>query len=98
MNLAIFKQNEITELLKDNNVSQLQIFGSSARNEETTESDIDLIVKFREQKSLLAFIHLENQLSNLLGKAVDLVTENSISPHLKNIVLNEAKTVYYEKR
>lgn len=83
MDIKIFSTSKIQSLLKENDVALLSLFGSSARNEESRESDIDLLIRFNKKKGLFAFVHLERQLSTLLGKKVDLVTENSISPHLK---------------
>ena len=76
MDVKIFDNNNIQTLLRDNDVAILSLFGSSARDKEMSSSDIDLIVRFNKQKSLLAFVRLECELSNMLGKKVDLVTEN----------------------
>lgn len=97
MDLKIFDNNNIQNLLKDNDVAILSLFGSSARNEETSTSDIDLMVRFNKQKGLLAFVRLERELSKILGKKVDLVTENSISPHLKSSISKDARIVFNEK-
>jgi uncharacterized protein len=97
MNLQIFENIQLHCLLKQNDVSMLSLFGSSARGEETKASDVDLLVAFKKEKGLLAFVRLERQLGELLGKKVDLVTENALSPHLKALILKEAKVVYAEK-
>ena len=98
MDINIFNNTQIKDLLRENDVANLSLFGSSARYQDNSTSDIDLIVRFNKKKSLLAFVRLERELSNVLGKKVDLVTENSISPYLKNIINNEATIVYDEQK
>jgi hypothetical protein len=56
----------------------LGIFGSYARGESTEKSDIDILVKFKVAPSLLTLIKLENELSDLLGIKVDLITTGAI--------------------
>ena len=96
MDLKIFNNNQLHNLLEKNDVTVLSLFGSSVRDEENKESDIDLLVKFGKSKSLLTFVRLERELSELLGKKVDLVTENSISPYLKERIAKDARIVYGE--
>jgi hypothetical protein len=97
MNLDIFNNKKLYDLLEKNDVAVLSLFGSSARDEEKESSDIDLLVKFKKTKSLLTFVRLERQLSKILGKKVDLVTENSISPRLKDMILKDTIRVYEKK-
>jgi predicted nucleotidyltransferase len=54
------------------------IFGSFARGDNTMNSDIDILVKFKVAPSLLTLIKLENELSELLGIKVDLITTGAI--------------------
>ena len=84
-------------ILKSNDVSFAGIFGSYARGEQNDKSDVDLLVRFVKPKSLLALAHLERLLSEKLGRKVDLVTENALSPYIKNDVLKDLE-VFYEKR
>lgn len=94
MDLSIFYTGKIKNLLKQNDVEFLSLFGSSVRNGEKSTSDIDLLVRFSKKKSLLSFVRLERELGSLLGKKVDLVTENSLSPYLKESIYKEAKIVF----
>ncbi len=71
-------RNIILSHLKDYNPVRIGLFGSYARNEENSESDLDIMVKFKETLSLLQLIKLENELSKKLGVKVDLVTEGAI--------------------
>ena len=72
----------------------LKLFGSAARGEDTPESDIDLLVEFEGQKSLFDLIGLELELTEFLGRKVDLLTEPSISPYLRDRVLASASVIY----
>ncbi len=97
METQLFNSEEIKKLLIQNSVLMLGVFGSAARGEETEDSDIDLLVKFSENQSLLSVIKLERELEKILGRKIDLVTEQSISPYLRDIILNELKIVYKKK-
>jgi uncharacterized protein len=71
-------QKIIVGYLKDFNPVRVGIFGSFAREENTTFSDIDILVKFQDTYSLLQLITFENELSDKLGIKVDLVKEGSL--------------------
>ena len=70
------------------------IFGSMARGEAKKDSDIDLIVRFSRRKGLLALVRLERELSEVLGRKVDLLTKAAISPYMRERVLRELRVVY----
>jgi predicted nucleotidyltransferase len=71
-------KNIILDHLKDYKPVSVGIFGSYARGENTEKSDIDILVKFKVAPSLLTLIKLENELSDLLGIKVDLITTGAI--------------------
>jgi predicted nucleotidyltransferase len=71
-------------------VEKIGIFGSYARDEHTEESDIDILVEFSRPVGF-EFIELKEYLETVLGKRVDLVTENALKPIMKNSVLNEVQ-------
>lgn len=75
---------------RDFNVSEIGVFGSVARGEGKDESDIDLIVEFSEPPGLFRFIELENFLSGLFGRRVDLVTKDALKPIIKDAILQES--------
>ncbi len=78
------------DLLKDKyHVKELGVFGSVARGENTESSDIDLLVEFSEPVGFFKFIELEEYLSKLLGKKVDLVTKKALLPAIKDDILKE---------
>jgi len=63
-------------------VERLGIFGSFSRGEETAESDVDVLIKFKpDQKTYDNFDRVYDLLSDLFNRKIDLVTEESLSPY-----------------
>ena len=72
-------------LIKKYKIKAIGIFGSLSRNEAVEGSDIDILVEFEEPIGL-DFVLLADELENLLGSKVDLVSSNSIKTRLKKFV------------
>ncbi len=89
-----FDTNKLIEICRQNDVAMIGVFGSVARGEATAQSDIDLLVRFSKGKSLLALVALERQISTVLGKKVDLLTEAAISPYIRDKVKRELQVIY----
>jgi len=70
------------------------VFGSSARGDIREGSDIDLLVQFSRRKSLLDLVRLERELSEILGRKVDLLTEASISPYMIDGIKADLGVIY----
>jgi len=85
---------KITSILKNLGVRKIAVFGSYVRGEERPGSDIDIIVEFSERKSLLDIVGIEQELSEMLGIKVDLLTEKSISPYLIDRIKKEMVVIY----
>ena len=88
---------KIAPFVKEYNVQYIALFGSRARGDAKRDSDFDFLVRFERPKSLLKVIHMERQLSRMLKRKVDLVTEGALNPLLKNSVLEDAKVLYEKK-
>lgn len=71
-------------------VEKLEVFGSYVRDEQRSDSDLDILVTFKKAPSLLTFIAIENYLSDLLGVRVDLVMKDSLKPKIGEHILREA--------
>ena len=84
----------LSDLCERNDIGRLRVFGSFARGEDCDGSDVDLLADFTKRKSLLDLVQIEQQLSEHLGRKVDLLTEDSLSPYLRDRILREAKVVY----
>lgn len=76
-------------LRKNYHVKSIGVFGSVAKQQNLDTSDIDLLVEFSQPIGLFKFIELENYLSGILGKKVDLVTQKALKPIIKDEILRE---------
>ncbi len=83
-------------------ISRMAVFGSTVRGEATRKSDIDLLIRLKPSNSrpklgLFKLMDIEERLRKKLGREVDLVTEDSLSPYIRPYVDKE-KVVIYEER
>jgi len=74
-------------------IAWLGVFGSYVRGEQRSDSDLDLLVEFREPPSLFQFIRLENELSDVLGIDVDLVMKSALKPTIGRHILKEVQAI-----
>lgn len=84
----------ISDVLARNDISYAGLFGSTARGENGPNSDLDILIKFNKPKTLLDLVGLEDELTSRLHKKVDIVTENSLSPYIKDSILNDLQVFY----
>ena len=87
-------KNMIISILVSHGIKKILVFGSYARNEATSNSDLDLIVEFPEGSSLLDHIGIEFELSETLKMKIDLLSQNGISPYIKDKIMKEAIVIY----
>jgi hypothetical protein len=87
-------EQDLRELCRRNNVQKLSVFGSFARGEDRVDSDIDLIVEFSEPKGLFALVELENRLSDFFGRKVDLLTQRSVSPYMRDSIRRDLRVLF----
>jgi|SRR3989344_3368605 len=85
---------KIRPFFKPYRIQYLGLFGSVARGTDKKNSDIDLLVKFRTPPSLIEYIRLEENLSQKLGKKVDLVSMGGVSFELKPFITRDLVTLY----
>ena len=85
------KREEILKIAAKHGARKVWVFGSVARGEAGPESDIDLLVDMEPDRSLLDLGGLWSDLNELLGRNVDIVTENSIYWLLRRRILKEAR-------
>lgn len=84
------KRDEIISISASHGASNVRVFGSVARNEAEDESDIDLLVEFDPTATLFNQVALIRDLETLLGRKVDVLTENSLHWYIRDQVLAEA--------
>lgn len=77
---------------------KIGVFGSQARSNANKESDLDLLINVKQPLNLFDLVEIEEELSNLLGIDVDLVTEQSLNKHLKPYIDKEIKYILDETR
>jgi len=80
---------DILRLADRHGARNVRVFGSVARGAATTH-DLDLLVDFPPGRSLLDLIGLEQDLEEVLGMEVDVVTEDGLSPYLRDDILEQA--------
>jgi predicted nucleotidyltransferase len=82
-------------------VKRISVFGSFARSEETQDSDIDLLVELKSPENRprlgLGWFKLEDELSGILGRDVELVAEGSLSPYLRPYAEKDMVLLYEER-
>jgi hypothetical protein len=83
-------RQQIPLLTERYGVESLEVFGSYVRAEQKKDSDLDILITFKEDPSLLTYIAIENYLSDLLGIKVDLVMKDSLKPKIGQQILREA--------
>lgn len=93
---SAYKSERFLDTCRVFGVSRLSLFGSLLHGDAGPASDVDLLVEFETPKSLMSLISLENELAEQLGQDVDLLTADSISPHLRDRILEEAKLAYFK--
>src|SRR3954469_19613010 len=88
-------RRRIAEFCKRHDVRKLAFFGSVLRNDFGPESDVDVLVEFEPgHVPGLAFLSMEEELSRILGRKVDLNTPGFLSPYFRDQVLAEAEVQY----
>jgi uncharacterized protein len=84
------KRDEILQVCAKYGARNVRVFGSVARGEADEQSDIDLLVEFEPNRSLLDHAGLWVELQELLGVKVDVVSERGLKPRIRQRVLQEA--------
>lgn len=85
---------KIIPVLRANGIEYAAIFGSTARGESKPDSDLDILVRFSKDISLLDHIGVAYELQDTLQKKVDLVTERSVSKYLAPNIKKDLKVLY----
>lgn len=83
-------RTEILQLAREHGAHNVRLFGSVARGDDQPDSDLDLLVEMEPGRSLLDHIALKQDLEDLLGREVHVVTEALLHPRLRERVLREA--------
>jgi predicted nucleotidyltransferase len=85
----------VAEFCRQHHVRRLALFGSAIHGDARPDSDLDVLVEFEPGHTPgLAFFGMEQELSELLGRKVDLNTPQFLSPYFRDRVLQEAEVEY----
>lgn len=87
-------KTKVTPILKNAQISKSAIFGSYARGQATTSSDIDILVEYPKGTHLFKIVELKNALEETLGKKVDLVSYSAIKKRLEVNILKDLIQIY----
>jgi uncharacterized protein len=93
-------QDKLHEFCRHWKITELALFGSALRNDFSSESDIDLLVRFAPTSShtLFEMVQIQEELSEIFGRNVDLVSrrgiESSRNPIRRKAILDSAEVIY----
>jgi predicted nucleotidyltransferase len=86
-------RDQILAIALKNGADRLRVFGSIARNEDRPDSDVDFLVTMLPGHDLLDMISLSQDLEELLHQKTDVVSEEEVSPYLRDRIFKEAVAV-----
>jgi len=94
LNITVPKE-KLAQFCKSNHIRRLALFGSVIHGDFTSESDLDVLVEFeRGHVPGLDFFRMQDELSRLFDRRVDLNTPQFLSPYFRKRVLREAEVLY----
>ncbi len=93
---VVLPADKIADICRRYQVKELSVFGSAARGDLRPDSDLDLLVEFQPEAriGLFKFAEMEEELTALLGRKVDLVTKPGLKPWIRPHVLHDARVIY----
>lgn len=90
-------RDKIAAFCRRSHIQRLALFGSVIRDDFTPDSDVDILVEFQPGRTPgFAFFDMERELSEIIGRKVDLNTPNELSKYFRQEVLDEAEEIYVE--
>jgi uncharacterized protein len=84
------RREEILGSAAEHGASNVRVFGSMARGESDASSDVDLLVEMEPGRSLIDLVGLWQDLEDMLGTHVDVLSDGGVSPHLRERIYAEA--------
>ena len=85
------KRGVILRIAEAHGASNVRVFGSAARGDAGPNSDLDLLVDMAPGRSYLDLVGLWQELEEILGRRVDVLSEGGLSPHLRDRIIAEAR-------
>jgi len=90
-------KEKIIPILEKSGVQYAGVFGSVARGEAKTGSDVDILVKFNGMPTFAGYLKLDTDLREKLGQDVDLVTVGAVNKFLRPYIERDLKVVYGQR-
>ncbi|MDD5559630.1 nucleotidyltransferase family protein [Candidatus Methylomirabilis sp.] len=89
-------KDKLAEFCRRHQIHRLALFGSVLRDDFATDSDVDVLVEFEPgaRIGLIGLAGIENELSRLIGRKVDMNTAGCLSPYFREEVLHEAEVAF----
>lgn len=84
------RRADILRIAAEHGAHDVRVFGSVVRGEAGKDSDVDVLVRLEDDRSLLDHVALKQDLEDLLGCRVDVVTEKALHELLRDAILGEA--------
>lgn len=82
------------QLEKEFGIKHLKVFGSVSRGEARQDSDVDLIAEIENKSLGWRYFSMPEEIGEMIGRKVDVLTQDSINKYIKDRILREAKDVY----
>lgn len=93
----VIQKDKIADFCRRHHIRQLSIFGSALRDDFTSDSDVDVLVEFQVgYEPGFSFFDMQDELSQLFGRKVELNTPNFLSRYFRDKVLKEAEVQYIQ--
>ena len=91
----VIPERELRAVCDRHHIRKLSLFGSVLRDDFRTDSDVDVLIEFEPgHVPGFQFFALQDELSTILGREVDLITPGFLSPHIREDVESEAQIQY----
>ena len=91
----VISKERIAEFCRRHRICRLSVFGSALREDFAPDSDVDILVEFEKgHEPGFAFFDMEAELSELIGRKVDLQTPNFLSRYFRDTVIKMAEVQY----
>ena len=93
LDTLLTKRAEVLGTASRHGASNVRLFGSVARRSDTPSSNVDILIDLAEDRGFSDFLALAEELEELIGRKVDLVTSRGLSPYLKLLIEEEIFTL-----
>ncbi len=87
-------QTKIEPILRSHHIKKASLFGSVARGEDTTHSDVDLLVQLGQPMGMIAYIRFIQEMEHVLNRPMDVITDKNINKHIQSEIQKDLRVIY----